>query len=105
MGMYGLSVVRASASRGLSNHFPYDKHDPTLMRTKPLVNSMSGRIRAFIASAGRPVTTREVGDEFGMGGAAASAFLCQLRSRGELRNDRRVYAHGHYSHQSTWLPV
>ena len=75
------------------------------MRTGPMPNSLSGRIRAFIASAGRPVTTREVGDQFNLGGAAASAFLCQLRARGEIKNERRVYGCGHTKDQSTWKPA
>lgn len=52
---------------------------------RPQPKSVSGRIRAVITAAPGPVSTREIADQFGLASAGASAFLNQLRRRGEIR--------------------
>ena len=52
---------------------------------RPQPKSVSGRIRAVIAAAPGPVSTRKIAEQFGLASSVASAFLNQLRVRGEIR--------------------
>lgn len=52
---------------------------------RPQPNSVSGRIRAMIAEAKAPVSTREVAERFGITSTVASALLNQCRQRGTIR--------------------
>ena len=68
---------------------------------RPQPKSVSGRIRAVIALAPGPVSTREIADHFGLSSAVASAFLSQLRRRGEIR--QVSYGRpGKYATPATW---
>ena len=51
---------------------------------RPQPKSVSGRIRAVIAAAPGPVSTRDIAKQFGLASQVASALLNQLRRRGEI---------------------
>ena len=68
-------------------------------------NSVCNRIVAWLKASDRPRSTREVGDEFGLDGALASAQLCQLRKQGKVRKAKDVRGCGHPGHQSTWVAL
>ena len=68
---------------------------------RPQPKSVSGRIRAVITAAPGPVSTREIADQFGLSSAGASAFLNQLRRRGEIRQVSYGRA-GKHATPATW---
>jgi transposase len=68
---------------------------------RPQPKSVSGRIRAVIASAGDPVSTRDIAKQFGLSSSVASAFLIQLRCRGEIRQVSYGRS-GKYATPATW---
>jgi len=67
----------------------------------PRPKSTSGRIVAYMREARRPVSTREIAELVGVSSAQASAFLNQLRCRGNLRQLSRG-SPGRNAKPATW---